>query len=471
MDEIFTWHTASPAGPLTIADILGNIHGPLVSTLLHFWMQTFGDSEFVLRLPMALASVALVPAVAYLARAAAGDRAFLPAAFLAAGSPFLGWYGQEMRNYAFAILFATLQIWATLRYRATGETKHLVALAATAIAGGLSNLNALLLVPVLLAALAWDPPPRRNRILPLVFVALAIGIAMLPWALHAMRQVEVERLMPGRDLLPGEAPLRGETTFTWPALLYTFYTFSVGYSLGPSLRALHEDASLAALVPHAAAILTTALVFGVLVLSGLHSLRRRAFPLFVLVASIAIPLALVTYFAVMNFKTFNPRYVSVGIPAWIVLCAAGLSALPTLARRVSSSLVALLFALSLAHHYFDPAYAKEDFRSATRDLARLVRPEDRIVAAGNFSPLEYYWRGRTPPFSLYWLGFARDARMAPEFGKLRATAGGVTWVFLSRSHDQDPGDRFERWMLAAYQPNVRVYPGVRLYRIGPREGY
>ena len=274
--------------------------------------------------------------------------------------------------------------------------------------------------------------------------------------------------MPGREAMPGEEPLRGETTFTWAALPYTFYTFSVGYTLGPSLRALHEDSSWAALVPHLPAIAITALLFGALVLAGLRSLARRPFSLFVLASAIVVPLGFVTYFSLMNFKTFNPRYVSVALPAWLVLCAVGHATLRPLVRRVVAGLVVVLFAISLANHYFDPRHAKEDFRSACRDLAGLVAPKDRIVAAGNFSPLEYYWRDREPGFHVYWLGYARGEKMAPEFDRLLAPQGAVTWLFLSRPHDMDPGDRFERWMVAAYQPDVRIYPGVRLYRIASR---
>ena len=52
--------------------------------------------------------------------------------------------------------------------------------------------------------------------------------------------------------MPGEIHtterLRGETTVSAAAVPYAFYTFSAGFTLGPSLRELHEDASMPAVI-------------------------------------------------------------------------------------------------------------------------------------------------------------------------------------------------------------------------------
>jgi len=470
VDEIFTWRAAAPFAPLPLSDLLADLHGPLVSGIIHVWISIFGDSEFALRVPLSLASIALVPAVAHLARRAAGERAFLPAAWLVALSPFAVWYGQELRNYAFGMLWAALALLATLSYRATGRARHLAWLVLWTVLGAWSNLNALLLLPANLALLVASPPPGRGRWVPPLATALGVAVILSPWMLHYLGVLELHRLVPGREALPMEEPLRGASTFSWPAIPFTFYVFSVGYTLGPSLRELHADSSLHALVPHLSVVLPAALLFGGLAVGGVLALRRRPFALAALLLSIAVPLAFVTYFAVMNFKTFNPRYVSVGWPAWIVLMAAGFAAWPRPARLAAGILGAGLCALSLVHHYGDPEYAKEDFRSACRDLAARIAPGDSLVAAGNHSPMDYYWRDRLPHHRVYWLGYARDERMATTFERDRNRSGGATWVVVSRPQDLDPGGRFERWLVATYRPVVWSYPGVRIYRLPPASG-
>lgn len=464
IDEIFSWRAASPHGPFDWGDFLINTHGPILAAMSHAWIGLFGDSEFSLRMPFALASVALVPAVAFMARRAAGDRAFLWAAWITALSPMVTWYGQEMRNYAFAFLWAALAYAATLAYKESGRTKDLAWLALWSALGTLTNLNAILMIPVTFGALLLSPPRGRGRMVAPLLALLAIGLVFLPWALHYLGLLELHRLVPGREALPLETPLRGATTFTWPAIPFTFYVFSVGYTLGPTLRELHDHASLAMLGPHMPVIAATGFVFGGLALAGLWSLRRRPFVLLLFLTSILVPLAFVTYFAVMNFKTFNPRYLSTALPAWFVLLAAGVVALPQRARWACGLAGLALFALSLRNHYFDPRYAKDDLKGAAAILAREASPADSVVVTGGYAPIEYYAPGR---YRVYWLGYAVDQRMEPKFEGYLNRTGGATWVVVARPGDFDRAGRFEGWLKERFRPRVTELPGVRVYRIAP----
>jgi 4-amino-4-deoxy-L-arabinose transferase-like glycosyltransferase len=470
VDEIFTWKAAIPHGPFGWADLLDDTHGPLVSAFLHAWIRVFGDSEFALRLPMALATVALVPALAFLVRRAAGERAFLPAAWLTALSPFVVWYGQELRNYAFVMLWATLALDATLAYRASGRARDLALLVLWSAIGILSNLNGVLLLPVTFGLLLLAPPRGRPRVWPL---AAGLGVLLLilsPWILRYLGVLEIQRLVPGREALPAEAPLRGSTTFAWAAIPFTFYVFSVGYSLGPSLRALHEQSAIAAIRPHLPVIALTGLLFGALALTGFAALGRRRFARALLAASILVPLAAVSYFALMNFKPFNPRYLAVALPAWFTLLAAGWAAWSRPVRVLAGALVLAMFGVSLAQHYGREEYAKEDFRAAARDLAARIAPGDSLVLVGGCSPLDYYRRllpAGAPRGRTYWLGYARDDRMATRFSTFVNHAEGTTWVVVSRPEDLDPERRFEPWLLATYAPEVQTRTGVRIYRIAP----
>ncbi len=470
-DEVFTWMTSSPHAPITLGEVLENFHGPLVSLFLHGWIRIFGDSEWSLRLPMALASTALVPVIAALARAAGGPRAVLPAAWFAAISPFFIWYGQESRNYAFAMLFAALQVGATLRYRQTGRRNEIVLLAVAAALGALSNLNTMLLLPALLGWLVLFPPDSvRGRAfgrwrVPLT-VAAVVTIALLPWILARFDVIEFHRLIPGRAELPSETPLRGATTFRWIAIPYALYVYSVGFTLGPGLRELRTGATWEAIAPHLPVIAAAAFAFGALAWAGARRLAERRFALLVILTAIVLPLAIVSYFALMNFKPFNPRYASVGAPAWIVLLAVGWSALAPVWRRVARIWIFGLWAIALAHHYFDARYAKDDFRSVARVLARETRTGEQIVAAGDRTPLFYYWHGREPAVTTYWLGWATGPARAEKFESRRSPEG-TTWVTVARPWDLDPEGRFEAWLADSLGAEADTFTGVRLYRVPP----
>jgi mannosyltransferase len=466
IDEIFSWRAGSPHGSFEWGDFFINTHGPIIAAMSHALYRVLGQSEWALRLPFALATVALVPAVAALARRVAGPRAFLWGAWIVALSPLVTWYGQEVRNYAFAFLFSTLAYDATLAYHESGRPAELAKLTLWCLLGTLTNLNVALLVPVLFGALLLGPPPGRRRVLPLVVALAALALLLSPWLYHYAARLELFRLVPGREALPDEEPLRGATTFTWPAIPFTFFVFSVGYTLGPSLRALHEHAGLAMLKPYVIPIAATGLVFGGVALAGAWSLRRKRFMLGLLLAAFLVPLALVTYFAVMNFKTYNPRYISSALPVWFVLLAAGFVALPVRARILAGTVAFLLCAASLRNHYFDDAYAKDDFRSVARLLAREAAPSDSVVATGGYAPIEYYAPGR---YRVYWLGYAKDERMAPKFAGYVNRTGGATWVVVARTEDFDPPRRFEKWLEATYRPQVTTFPGVRVYRFVDRQ--
>jgi FtsH-binding integral membrane protein len=347
-----------------------------------------------------------------------------------------------------------------------------VLLALWSALGILSNLNGAFLAAVTFGALVVRPPAGRRRLLPIAVALAGVGLVFLPWAMTYFHLFEFGRLVPGRAALPEEMPLRA-VNFAWPAVPYTFYAFSVGYTLGPSLRELHAHTGLAALRPHALVLALTALAFGGLALAGLKAMARRTFALALLGAALFLPMAAVVYFALQNFKTFHPRYLAVGFPGWIVLLAAGYVALPRAPRAVLGALAVALCAVSLAHHAFDPAYGKEDFRGATAYLASHLAPGDSLVATGGHAPMAYYWRNRLPGDRLpaarsFWLGYARDRHLEPHFEPFVNRTGGATWVVVSRPEDDDPAGRFDPWLRTQFHPETRDFPGVRLYRIPPQ---
>lgn len=465
IDEVLTWFSADIGRRLPLEDVLDNVHGPLHSLILHALGAWAGDSEWALRLPSALFGVAMVPVLAWLAARWLGRETATPAAWLAAGSPFLVWYSQEARNYTLLMLCACLA--GALLLGGGTRTRRGLGYLAAAGAGLLANLSFALLAPLHLRW--WVAGPRAGRARRLASAAL-LGAALLlllaPWVLKALSVWDWQRLHPVRVSAAGETPLRGSTTFHPAALPFALHAFAAGYTLGPSLRELRADASAAAVMRHGPELALAAAVFGTLGVFGLAAVARRRRLADVLLW-VVVPALVVSFFATRNFKVFHPRYLAVAQPAFLLVLAAGLADLRGRRRALAAAAVALLWAASLGHHYFDPRYGKEDYRGAARLVAERGRAGEQVLAVGAEDPVSYYYRGPLRVDRL-WLGYAsRPARLAQELDEKLAGAHG-TWVVLSRPEDLDPQGVFAR-MLDEGLPDATRHrlEGVRVWHLGP----
>ncbi|HEV8481050.1 MAG TPA: glycosyltransferase family 39 protein, partial [Candidatus Eisenbacteria bacterium] len=208
VDEYLTWHTANVGQPLPFSDILRNDHGPLLQMVLHAWTSLVGDSEFSLRLPSALATTALVPVFAALAARVLGVGLAAPAAWMVALSPYLVWYGQEARNYAFAMLFSTLAALAAWDWHERGEARQGAWFVLWAWLGLLSNLNVGLVLPFLLAWVALPHDGRRGQWKGALVAVLALGVLEAPWAIAYSHFTLYSRLAPMSPVQPANTTIR-----------------------------------------------------------------------------------------------------------------------------------------------------------------------------------------------------------------------------------------------------------------------
>ncbi len=464
VDEIATWRSAGGGGTLSLRDLLENVHGPLYGLVLHFWMRLAGESEWALRAPSALAGVLCVPAMAWLAHRWLGRAATTPAAWLAAGSPFLVWYSQETRNYSLLVLWAIVSIASLLELQRRASILAFGGALVSLALGLLTNFAFVLLAPLQLRLwLGGEPASRPRRLVVLGAVALLLALVILPWLPRIASTWDWSRLAPRRAAVAGEIALRGTTTFHAAAVPFLLHVFAVGYTLGPSLRELKLHADSGTILRHGGELAATGTVFGILGVLGLMALgrRRRLADTFLWFVA---PVLLVSYFASQNFKVFNPRYVAVALPCMLMAFAAAFADMRPGFRRLFAAGIATLWCVSLYHHYFVPEYAREDYRGALAAIRAAVAPGEQVLGVGSPDPVEFY--GRDLRVERWWLGFAAaPEKMRERFdGALSRAAG--TWVVLSRSEDLDPGDHFACWLLSRYPHAGRwTFTGVRVWHI------
>lgn len=462
IDEVFTWYGADIGRPLPWAHVLENVHGPLYSALLHFWGGLAGDGEWALRLPSAVFGTLTVPVMAWMAARWLGRETAVPAAWLAAGSPFLVWYSQEARNYALLFPCVALAGIAMLALARRLDGRGLVGFVAAAGTGLLTNLSFVLLAPLHLYWWLAAPADRRRRLWLMAGAALALLLVLSPWLPRLAAVWDWKRLHPAGET--STEALRGGPAISLAAYPFTLHAFAVGYTLGPSIREIRTRGAAAALRRHAPELVAVGLLFAVLGALALRAAARRRVLRASLVALLG-PALLVSYGALQNFKVYHPRYVAVSFPFLLALLAAAFAdAGPRLRAALAASL-ALAWLVSLQHHYFVPAYGKEDMRAAAAIVRDRSGPGDRIFVAGADDVLIYYYRGPLP-IERYWLGWAANPeRMAEKLEAARAGARNL-WLVWSRGEDLDREGRFLRHMKSAY-PRAQAFEteGVRVWRL------
>jgi len=160
------------------------MHGPLQFHLIAGFFLLFGDTEFIGRLPHALAGTALVATPLLFRRWFNGPTVVLAALFLLA-SPSILYYSRFARNEPFVALFMVLMVAAVMNYRRDGRLRWLVAYSACFALQFAAKETAYLIAAILLLhqnlwlahELFWNP--RRERLVGATRWEQIRGVAIL----------------------------------------------------------------------------------------------------------------------------------------------------------------------------------------------------------------------------------------------------------------------------------------------------
>jgi hypothetical protein len=152
------------------------------------------------------------------------------------------------------------------------------------------------------------------------------------------------------------------------------------------------------------------------------------------------------------------------LPAWTILVGAGLIALgrgvarlglPPLARQlvvvavgvVVAGVLLIPTARSLASYFYDPVYARDDYRGLAQTVMLREQPDDAIVltAPGQIEIFRYYYRGQS---DLFPLPLQRPIDPADTRVRLEALADDHRRVWLVRwaANEADPDDLILNWL-------------------------
>lgn len=472
IDELISLQLATyESGAAFWRGLLTDIHGPFNSVLLHGWAMG-GTGEAWLRLLYVIPGVAAVPVVWRLGAELFGERAGRAAAVLLAISPFHVWYSQEVRSYAWAILWISAALLAVVRILdGRGGRGAWAALAVLCPLALLTNFSAVFLVIGVTAAILVRRPIPGGIALRWAGVVLLSGAVFLPWFLDWYGRIGGERIFVDAPS-PTGMPLREDSGFSWTEVPYVAWSFAYGYTLGPSLRSLHLDRSPEALAKHLPVALLGAVVAAFPLAAGLGAAADRG-RLGLLGVLVLVPLGLAVLLAARDVKTFHPRYLIAFFPLFVTLVAAGATRGGRLLRAARCAGLALI-AWSLGNLWFSPAHAKEDCRAAAALVRSEEEPGDSVVVIYAFRPFQHYYvaaGGEAGRLHHAHKRFLRtDDELRAHVADARAGADRV-WLVLTRWWDVAPEPRIR----AAFESQLREVrrwelPGVKV-TLYEREGH
>jgi dolichyl-phosphate-mannose-protein mannosyltransferase len=440
-DEAVSVYIARQEVPALIAHTAGDIHPPLYYLLLHFWLQIAGVSEFAAAYFSLFFGVLLVALAFRLARDWFGLNTGFITALLVAFSSFNLWYSQEVRMYTLSAalvicaLILTGRLW-TAHFDLSQRRNWLTAPAlALCLAGGLYTHYYFAFFWVFLAVyvslalwlgslvrligrLSGKPIRRQAKVLSSVqsvdkalppnspsVLRKGLGLLIAPFAVWVYVQILAVALFipwfPTAFRQATDPPVPPWRSFVaWPeALSGTLTALAFGQSISLDL----------AWPGLAAALLIIGLALCV-VLTGVFRGEARKVKWALLALGVtAAPftaIAAATYY----LPLYHVRYMFIFAIGFTILLASGLVWLGHRSLLLVLVLLGILVGTSMyaeIHRRGDPAYAKDDFRTAVRFIAERARPGDAIlINAGYMYPaFDYYypgtidWQGRLPNYS------------------------------------------------------------------------
>jgi mannosyltransferase len=404
-DEAYTVLAVRTASldELLKTNLLNEETPPLYFMLLRGWSQLWGNSaEITLRLFSALAFAATVPLTGWLGMRLWNRQVGLMAALLLACNPFLRYYSQEARAYALAVLFSLLLMLAAQAYvQQPGRGRWLTYVLAGTATFYTSYFGAFMLVGAgLFCSLPWlrpawqAEPGARRMLIGVVAAQLAIVLLLLPWVPAVLFQMEAMSTM----RVPNERS---------PLLQYLLGLLVLGVAFPDgSITSLLLLSSISVILPPA---------FAAVMLRGKPEQCR-----FGLTQLLLPSLGMVLIFS--GDGQFNPRYLLLTLPAYMLLIAAGLQILarqPRLAwiLTISLALCSLAYSLSMA----PSMHRQNDWFGLAQQVTAEARPGDAVFFLppwaqapfdiqyqgpalpyyGADSFVEYYYFGRRPFLSAY----------------------------------------------------------------------
>jgi mannosyltransferase len=443
-DEGWSWYVATRTWR-ALGEILRQVdsHPPLYYALLKTWLALAGQSDFSLRFLSVMAGTLAIPVVYVLGRRLLGRESMaLAAALCLVVSPPHIVYSQEVRMYAWVVTLTGLSVYGMLRWLSRPGLRPLAVYVLVTAAALYTNYFAALVV---------------------LFENAAVFAVMLAGLLKNRRSKESEKAIPGQRLrLTGGSWLAAQGVLLLSLLALAPLLQGVlgrNFIWRPflSVPAMMTDAwrtlTVGAVLPTWQAEVSGPVVIG---LAGLGALalgfEKRGWARAVAaVLYLAIPMGSLAGLGLWR-PVYTGRYLLPCLLPVALLTGAGLDGVWRLvwtlflrlkfprwgawgagvlaAGSAAAIGLGLPFGVALRAYYFDPAYAREDWRTIAAHIQGQELPGQSIVLLNSAYPFLHYYQGQLPyvilPADLDHLH--DEASTAAALDQLIRAPGRVWWV-------------------------------------------
>ncbi len=428
--------------------VAGDVHVPLYHLLLHFWILYLGNTVPLARILSLLFYLASIPALYMVGKLAYGRTVGLFTAFLFSISPFMNWYGNEIRMYTLFTFFVILNQYFFIRiFKDTVPSEQVwVGYIATAVAGIFSHYFFFLSLAAQATFyfLRQDLFPKGS-LKRFAFAVVVVVGAVAPWGWYVFHL--------------GQAGFE-EPALVAPTSVNLFSAFS------QFLFGFQNDN-----------INTFVLsLWPIAVIFGLFTLRRsyRMMPeTAYFLTTIIVSFAIAFFGSFIIAPVFVSRYLIFTVPSLYLLLASLFSNYEPRFASVARYSLAVLMLVTLGIEIASPTTpVKENYEGAAEYLNAHTTAQDAIILSAPFTvyPVQYYYRGPSSISTLpVWNQYAYGPIPAFSEGTLGSqilqTTSGDQNVYLLLSYDQGYEGSIKNYFDTHYQ---RIYqetfsPDLNLY--------
>jgi len=401
-------------------------HPPLYHALLHVWISLVGESIFSLRYFSVLPGVTLIAIVFVLGRRLFGSQMGLLTAAMMGISSFAVYYSQEARMYSLVACFCAIAFYAHLRWEITDSGRWLFIFVAGILAAVFTHYYSFF---VLLAQNLYMFQQRKNSLQQWrkwIWVQIFIFLIYIPWA-----SVQLDFITSKASARWQELSIVGMNT-VWFGTLTAF-------GVGETVATYGQWLGIVLLIPLATGIRSSN--------SGPNQIIAVLYWLIVpLVGALLVAPLMPFYF---------PRYLIVGLPAYLLLVVLGFRSSICSIRVVWLILFVAANVMSLNNYFFNQQYAKGGYGDLMAYIEDNGTDADGILLQnGAQAPLYAYYGNQEmesynmPPWD--------DTKMQPLLEIISSQHQRIWLVMYGDAAGYDPDHMLEGWL---HQSAFRSYHG------------
>jgi mannosyltransferase len=419
------WQTSRT--PVAIFYVVAqDVHVPLYHELLHFWRLFVGNSVASDRMMSLVFYLISIPGMYLLGKKAYGRSIGIWGALLLTLSPFMNWYGNEIRMYTLFVMMVIFNQYFFIQLWKGKRADTWFGYAVTAVLGVFSHYFFFLTLAAqaLFFFLNIKLFPKGSLWKFMVTAGIVV-VSYIPWVTYVLYLGQAINQTPNL--------IRPSTVDLFSA----FQQFIFGFS--------NNDINTVFL-----SLWPLALLFGFFALQR----HRKLLPeTEYLMLSVFVPVAIAFLGSYLITPVFVSRYLILTVPS-LYLCLLDLfnAFTPRTSFIIRFGMV-LLMAVMMGVEIFSPTNpVKEDYREVSNYLQTNAKSQDVVIISAPFTvyPIEYYYHGQAPVSTLpIWNQYAYGA--TPPFvqaqlpQQVASSTEDAQNVWLVLSYDQ------------GYQKNIQTY--------------